>query len=181
MSLRELKRAARNDLKGKWHIGIIVTIVAFIIGVYSFGLLPMINLPAEEWLKDPSVLLKDWRNIFYFDMRSVRMGLFYLLGAAGVLGQCYCFLLMANQEKCRIRDIFHCYPQMVPAIGLRLLRSVYTFLGLSLLVVPGVYLYYVYALAPWIMADKVHLGYLSTGRLHDDPCLCIRHHRRHDP
>ena len=53
MSLRELKRAARNDLKGKWHIGIIVTIVAFIIGVYSFGLLPMINLPAEEWLKDP--------------------------------------------------------------------------------------------------------------------------------
>lgn len=64
MSLRELKRAARNDLKGKWHIGIIVTIVAFIIGVYSFGLLPMINLPAEEWLKDPSVLLKDWRNIF---------------------------------------------------------------------------------------------------------------------
>ena len=69
MSLRELKRAARNDLKGKWHIGIIVTIVAFIIGVYSFGLLPMINLPAEEWLKDPSVLLKDWRNIFYFDMR----------------------------------------------------------------------------------------------------------------
>ena len=34
MSLRELKRAARNDLKGKWHIGIIVTIVAFIIGVY---------------------------------------------------------------------------------------------------------------------------------------------------
>ena len=79
MSLRELKRAARNDLKGKWHIGIIVTIVAFIIGVYSFGLLPMINLPAEEWLKDPSVLLKDWRNIFYFDMRSVRMGLFYLL------------------------------------------------------------------------------------------------------
>ena len=47
MSLRELKRAARNDLKGKWHIGIIVTIVAFIIGVYSFGLLPMINLPAE--------------------------------------------------------------------------------------------------------------------------------------
>lgn len=93
MSLRELKRAARNDLKGKWHIGIIVTIVAFIIGVYSFGLLPMINLPAEEWLKDPSVLLKDWRNIFYFDMRSVRMGLFYLLGAAGVLGQCYCFCL----------------------------------------------------------------------------------------
>ena len=52
MSLRELKRAARNDLKGKWHIGIIVTIVAFIIGVYSFGLLPMINLPAEEWLKE---------------------------------------------------------------------------------------------------------------------------------
>ena len=85
MSLRELKRAARNDLKGKWHIGIIVTIVAFIIGVYSFGLLPMINLPAEEWLKDPSVLLKDWRNIFYFDMRSVRMGLFYLLGAAGTV------------------------------------------------------------------------------------------------
>ena len=158
MSLRELKRAARNDLKGKWHIGIIVTIVAFIIGVYSFGLLPMINLPAEEWLKDPSVLLKDWRNIFYFDMRSVRMGLFYLLGAAGVLGQCYCFLLMANQEQCRIRDIFHCYPQMVPAIGLRLLRSVYTFLGLSLLVVPGVYLYYVYALAPCIMADNPDIG-----------------------
>lgn len=47
---------------------------------------------------------------------------------------------------------------MVPAIGLRLLRSVYTFLGLSLLVVPGVYLYYVYALAPWIMADNPDIG-----------------------
>lgn len=32
------------------------------------------------------------------------------------------------------------------------------FLGLSLLVVPGVYLYYVYALAPWIMADNPDIG-----------------------
>ena len=158
MNLSELRKAARNDPKGKWHIGIIITIVAFVIGVYSFGLLPMINLPAEEWLKDPSILIKDWRNIFYFDMRSVRMGLFHLLGAAGVLGQCYCFLLIANNEQCRIRDIFHCYPQMAPAIGLRLLRSVYTLIGLSLFVVPGIYLYYTYALSPWIMADDPGMG-----------------------
>lgn len=157
-SIAEIKRAGRRALKGKWHIGMIITIIAFAIGVYSFGPMPMSNLPASEWMKDPSVLLTEWRSIFYFDMRSVRMGLFSLLGAAGVLGQCYCYLLMSKGEQCGIKGVLHCYPQMVSAIGLRLLRVIYTLIGLSLLVIPGVYLYYVYALSPWIMADSPETG-----------------------
>lgn len=157
-SNRALRKAARAGLKGNWHIGILVTVVSLLIGVYSFGPLPQVAIPMEEWLKDPSILITEWRSIFYLDVKTLRSGLFFLLGAAGVLGNCYCYLQLSLREPCRVRDVFHCFPQMTSAIGLRLLRWVYTVLGLSLFLLPGIYLRYTYAMAPWIMADEPGIG-----------------------
>ena len=53
---------------------------------------------------------------------------------------------------------------MVSAIGLRLLRTVLTFLGLSLFLLPGIFIHYTYALAPWIMAERPDSGALQALR-----------------
>jgi len=160
-ALGELRRAARSSLKGKWQVAIIITILSAVIGVYSLGPLPNVAVDIQDWIKDPS-LLNNWSEAFYFDIRSVRQGLFFLLGAAGVLGQCYCYTRLARREECRIVDLFHCYPQMLGAIGLRLLRWLYTVLGLSVFIVPGIYLRYVYCMAPWIMAEHPEKGAIAA-------------------
>lgn len=154
MTSRALRRAARAGLKGKWYIGILITLLSLLIGAYSFGPLPQVAMPMEEWIKDPSVLIREWRSIFYLDIRTLRAGLFFLLGAAGITGQCHCYLRLTRGEDCRVRELFHCYPQMHTAIAMRVLRWLYTVLGLSLFLLPGLYIRYTYALAPWILAEE---------------------------
>lgn len=155
---RELRRAARASLKGQWATAILITLLALLIGVYlPPGPLPGLSASTLEWLRDPG-LSPNWRELLSPDIRAVRAFLYFLLGAPGILGSSACYLQMARQQPCRARDLFQCFPQIAPAILFRLLRAVYTFLGLGCFLLPGIYIRYTYALTPYLMAEHPELG-----------------------
>lgn len=161
--LSEYRRRGRKNLEGNWLQAILITITVALVGGYT--LVPIIGVTDafQVWVENP-VMMPDFRELFYVNILTIRSTLFWLLGAAAVLGECNCYLQNAKGGRLHWRNLPVLYQEIVTAILLRFLRTVLVFGGLILFVVPGIYLYYIYAASPWILAERPELGAIEAMR-----------------
>lgn len=153
MTAREIRAKARMSLKGRWGRMTGITLLALLCGVYSFGPFPEFVYTVEELIADAS-LLTDIRNAFTVNIRTLRAGLLFALGAGVLLGECSCYLCLIKGETPSYRRLFSGLQQIVPAIGMRYFRWLVILGGTLLLILPGICFACQYSLAPWIMAEK---------------------------
>ena len=161
MLLYEYRRRARRNLEGNWLQAILVTITVALVGGYT--LVPIVRVTADfqAWLAAPTTV-PAFDELFYIDLLTIRSALFWLLGAAAVLGECNCYLQNAKGSKFLWRNLPLLYREIIKAIALRFLRTVIVCGGLILFIIPGVYFYYQYAAAPWLLAERPSLSVLEA-------------------
>lgn len=152
MTFREIKREARTALKGYWSRMMGITVLALFLGVYSFGPLPKMVYAIKEITANPQLILE--KGAFAYSVGTLRTALIFLLGAGVSLGECLCYMHIAEGSGCNYRKLFEGLPMIVPAIGIRVIRWLLVVLGTMFCVIPGLYAYYQFALAPWIMAER---------------------------
>ena len=144
-------------MRGNWLQAILITLISVVIGVYTFAPVPTLTVPLEEIRKDPTLLVQLTR-IFRIDIVTFRLFLFFLLGAPGIIGLCKAYLVLAEGEKLHWKKLFSRFPLLYKAIGLRVIRTLITAVGLLLMVFPGIMIHYVFGMAPWILAENPELS-----------------------
>lgn len=163
-SLRAHKKSAWEKLHGNWSKLLLITVICFIAGAYSLGPVPTCVYTPEQLAQDPSLLL-DIRHAFVFDISSLRSVLFLMLGSVFVLGECTCYLNLADGHQLKIKDVFSCLPSLFRAIGLRFIRYLLLIGGLMLLIIPGVWFHYAYCFAPYLMVEDDSLTVREAMRM----------------
>ena len=152
---------AREALRGNWVTAVLVCLVAGILsGGSSFpnieinlegGQPIQVNLPQQY-----QELLHGILGISLPIMMTMALGILVLnliLGGVMEVGKARYHMNLIDGAAARFEDLFSTFPWFVPALVMKLVRELLVFLGMLLLVVPGVLLHYGYAMAPYILAQ----------------------------
>lgn len=119
----ELRAMARKSLRNKWGMAVLATLV-FLVLVAGLGSIPLVG-----WIV------------------SVLVGIPLAWGYAVVFLRSFC------GEELEIGKMFDGFGDYGRILGTMLLVSVYTFLWMLLLIIPGIIKSYSYAMTPYILKD----------------------------
>lgn len=162
----DFRREARDALRGKWETSIWVCFVAGLLGATTFGggganFSSLSNIQPEE-------LQKFFRSDAWYQMRSGVYTLVsalslwtlvcFVIGGAVTLGYVRFNLKLLDREDADIHDLFSQFDRLGSGFAMQLLRALYTFLWLLLLIVPGIIKAYSYAMTPYILHDHPELS-----------------------
>ncbi|MGV3466974.1 MAG: DUF975 family protein [Heyndrickxia sp.] len=146
MKIREIKRNARQTLKGKWGFAILVVVITFAIS----SLVPFfVSIIVDGGISDDSNSLGsnigNLVSIFVIPMS---------------IGCSWVFLSMVRGEKAEISHIFSLFPdakRYFKAIGLTLLVLLFTILWSILLIIPGIIKGLAYSQINYLYKDRPEL------------------------
>lgn len=169
---RDLKKTARKNLSERWGRCIVLTLLCFVLGVYSLGPIPTCVYTPEELAQNYSLLL-NFKDAFIFDISTFRSFLFFILGAVFLLGESKCYLQLCDGKDFKIKDVFSELPSILPAIGLRLARYAISFIGFLVFIIPGIYFHYIFCFSSYLMAEDNTLS--ITGALKKSRSLTKGH------
>lgn len=163
---KDFRRIARESLKGKWLIAVLVCIVAYLLGAnpvnsstgssinYNF------NMDAESAAGSVSGSLGSgfWAILLPIIMvASVVIVLYALLviiiGGAVTLGYCKFNLTLVDGDKPQFMDLFSGFDRFGAGFCVQFLRGLYTFLWSLLFIIPGIVAHYRYAMAAYILQE----------------------------
>jgi uncharacterized membrane protein len=136
MNIRaELKRHAKDQLKGKWGLAIG--------GIFIAGvLIPIVTNLLSRLVRESFILS------FIVFLVSI------VISAAMGVGVCRFSLNYADEGKePELADIFSGFQVVLKAIGLYLLLAIIIIVGMVLLIVPGIIFIYMFSQAFFILAD----------------------------
>ena len=136
MGSHELKTKALEQLKGRWGVAIAVSLVAsLLMNLIKFNK----RIPLE-----------------IIPTLSISLSLLNLiLGGVLSAGKAKFFLtLKVNKESALFSDLFSQFNNFLKATGLYLLISLFTFLGILLLIIPGIIVIYMYSQSFYILAEN---------------------------
>ncbi|MBS4172768.1 DUF975 family protein [Bacillus sp. FJAT-49736] len=128
MSIGEVKRYARNSLKGKWGFAILLMIITIAIE----RLIPtMISILIDDgaYFKKDNTLGTNIGNLISLFLAPI------------TIGCSWAFLSIVRQEKVEISHLFQLFTDVkkyFKSIGLTLLVFIFTFLWALLLIIPGI-------------------------------------------
>ena len=130
----ELKSHAKNQLRGKWGLaigGIIVTfLIQFVVNILS------------RFTEDNIALL------IVFTLVSV------IISTVMSIGMCRFSLNYAYEDKePELKDIFSGFPVILKAVGLCILLTLIIFVGMILLIIPGIIFSFMFSQSYYILAD----------------------------
>lgn len=130
----ELKRHARNQLKGKWGIAIGTIIIVFLIQML-FNFITRI-------FEDSSAL--------FIILTIISM----IVSTVMTIGMCKFSLNYAYEDRePEFADIFSGFRVILKAIGLSILLGIIIFVGTILLIIPGIIFTYMFSQSYYILAD----------------------------
>ena len=130
----ELKSHAKNQLRGKWGLAIGGIIVTFLIQF-------VVNL-LSRFTEDNIALL------IVFTLVSV------IISTVMSIGMCRFSLNYAYEDKePELKDIFSGFPVILKAIGLCILLTLIVFVGVILLIIPGIIFSFMFSQSYYILAD----------------------------
>lgn len=167
----DFRKIARNALRGKWALAVIVGVVAVMLGgVGGEGL--EINLDIEggnaNWgLEFAGEPLFSTSGGFNFDLDGVLVGgaiyimlaviayavVRLLLGSVVGVGYSRFNLELIDHNEAGFGHMFSYFPNWKNAVCTRLLKGLYVFAWSLLLVVPGIIAAYGYAMTEYILAE----------------------------
>ena len=171
----DFRRSARDALRGRWVIAVLVGVVAFMLGGTNANG-PEINFTFEGGSPGASFAFAG-QTIFSttggFDSRIGALvvgGILYVLAAALVLGVLY-FILgsvvsvgyarfnlnLVEGDETGFEKLFSYFPYWKTAAVARFLQCLYIFLWSLLLVIPGIVADYSYAMTEYSLAEHPEL------------------------
>ena len=171
----DFKKIARNALRGKWGIAVIVGLVAILLGGTVNGG-PELNLKIEGGSASVGLEIAG-QTIFStgggFDSEIgaylvgaaiyiilaalVFAAIHLLLGSVVGVGYAGFNLELIDRGDAGFSYLFKYFPHWSNAVCTRLLKTVYEFLWSLLLIVPGIIASYSYAMTDYILAEHPEL------------------------
>ncbi|KRQ86455.1 hypothetical protein ABG79_01657 [Caloramator mitchellensis] len=128
----ELRAAAREQLKGKWGVAVLITILPSLIGGL-LGAIPYAGVIISILISGPLAL-----------------------------GVAMCFLKIIRKEDVKIENLFDGFKNFKTSFLAQLLIGIFIFLWSLLLVIPGIIASLSYSLTYYIIADEPELGALEA-------------------
>ena len=167
----DFREIARNALKGKWGIAVIVSVVAVMLGgIGNAG--PELNLNIEgssinlsfdvagqTIYSTGSSFNPEIGGLFvsgamYVILSALAIAALYLfLGSVVGVGYSRFNLELVDHNKAGFEHLFQYFPHWANAFCTRLLKGVYVFLWSLLFIIPGVMASYSYAMTEYILAE----------------------------
>lgn len=150
---------ARDALRGNWGVAVLVCFLASLISGagtnvsinYEDGQPVQVHLPESLQL-----ILEDYLGVavsVIFLIAAVLLVAGLILGGVMQLGKARYFLNLMDRKEAQVGDLFGSFHRFLPAMIMNLLSGAATFLGMMLLVVPGILATYGLALAPYILQE----------------------------
>ena len=165
---KDFRRIARESLKGKWILAILVCLVAYFLGAnpvastsggsanYSFdeesigtvsGTIQGGAIDERVW----SVLLPIITGVMV--VAVIYLIAVIIIGGAVTLGYCKFNLGLIDKKNPQFMDLFSGFDRFGAGFCVQFLRGLYTFLWSLLFVIPGIIASYRYAMAAYILSE----------------------------
>ena len=166
MSSSQFRAAARKALSGKWMIAVIAGLIATLLGgASSSGVEFEVNFEngsahatAQVGMLDFEISPALFAFLSYALISILIMALvLYVLGSVISLGYARFNLTLIDGGSPEIGDLFTYFPWFKTAFCARFLVGLYSFLWSLLLVIPGIYASYGYAMTSYILAENPDL------------------------
>lgn len=132
-TITQYKDLALQSLSNRWSKGIVPTIIS---GLITFVLSSLDNA--------------------YIGLGSI---LTFLVGLPLSWGLTCIFLAISRHEETSSGNLFDGFKDYSRIFFTLVLQNIYTFLWTLLLIVPGIIMYYSYAMTPYILKDNPELSY----------------------
>lgn len=153
----EFRQLARERLKGKWGISIVVSFIAVLFGCYSASF--SINLDASN-LPDSISSLCGVNVSFISGIMTALSSIITMialarivLGGAAQLGVCSYYNRIIKGEKPPVSELFSRFSLIGKALLLTLYMALLVFAWSLLFIIPGIVASYRYSLAFYILSD----------------------------
>lgn len=163
------KTIARDALRGRWGIAILVSFIAGLLGAGSntYGQVTR-TFESQEIQSSLSAIdprLSMWLTSFLisFGIILTLIGLaIFVIGGAVELGEKTFYLRLITGAEARFDALFGRFHILLKALLLRLYMGLFIFLWSLLLFIPGIIAAYRYAMAPYIMAENPDIGVVEA-------------------
>lgn len=162
---KDFRKIARECLKGKWILAILVCLVAYFLGanpVLSTGGGSVNNSLDQDTvsnLQSSAVNEAFWVVLLPVIIGIMVVAVIYLIviliiGGAVTLGYCKFNLGLVDKKNPRFMDLFSCFDRFGAGFCVQFLKGLYVFLWSLLFVIPGVIANFRYAMAAYILAEN---------------------------
>lgn len=171
----DFRAIARDALRGKWLIAVVVGLVAALLGgisssgpevsvqINSTGAHANLKLAGQTVFSTGSGLAPGLRTlliggILYIAIAAlVLIVLYFILGSVIGVGYAQFNLRLVDWESPSFETLFAYFPYWKTAVAARLLQSLYILLWSLLLIIPGILASYSYAMTEFILAEHPDL------------------------
>lgn len=161
---KDFRKIARESLKGKWILAILVCLVAYFLGanpVFSTGGGSANSNFDEETMttiQNGSIDERIWAVLLPVVTGIVVVAVIYviavlIIGGAVTLGYCRFNLGLVDKKKVQFMDLFSCFDRFGAGFCVQFLRGLFTFLWSLLFVIPGIIASYRYAMSAYILSE----------------------------
>ncbi|MEA5058766.1 MAG: DUF975 family protein, partial [Candidatus Pelethousia sp.] len=167
---KAFRTLARQRLKGKWGISVLVTFVASLLGGTSSGgggssagssvsnavdADGAFSSEVTAFFSNPAVISALIGIITIAALVGIAL---FVIGAAVELGHCRYYIGLMGGESPEFGILFSRFHIFLKALGLRLYMGLFIFLWSLLFIIPGIIAAYRYAMAPYLMAQYPEKG-----------------------
>ncbi len=181
----EYRAAARNMLRGRWGMAVLVGLVAALLGgtgSNSFNITYKFNGGSgntsfvDQYTNYGSFLESAWFHMVSAVVLAVTVicaVVFLIIGGAIRTGYCKYNMKLVNGMPAGFSDLFSEFGRLGTCLVMQLVKTVLIYIGMLLLVVPGVILTYAYSMAPYILAE--HPDYTGIQALRESRMMMRGH------
>ncbi len=161
MQAYDHRARARAALRGNWIKAALVSLLAGLLSAAGAG--PSIEFKFNSD-KPVQITVPEELSRFFLEVLGAALPVVLLIsmlllvvrlvmGGVMDVGKARYHLNLMDGAEAQVGDLFAGFPKFLQAMVMSLAREALTFLGLCLLLVPGVMLLYGFALAPYILAE----------------------------
>lgn len=173
----DFRRIARESLRGKWKIAVLVGFVALLLGGVTWEGAPDINfqfndgsIQAQAEILGQNVNLMQilqsdspsalWgAALMYFSVVAAILAVAqFVLGCIVTVGYARFNLDLVDGEEGRVQTLFRYFPQWKTMLVAGLLRTLYVVLWMLLFIIPGIIAAYRYAMTGYILAENPEMS-----------------------
>lgn len=168
MHAKDFRAIARQALGGRWTLAVITGLIASLLGgsLISTSSGSSVSSSVSNFLEtDSGAALFSWMAgivpdlllaafVVMLSLLSSLALVRFLIGGVVRLGYVKFNLALVDRQEADVRDLFSQLGRFADGFILSLLSTLYTFLWMLLLIVPGIIKSYGYAMAPYILQEN---------------------------
>lgn len=154
MCASDYRARAREMLRGKWGMAVLVTLLAGMLGGFVYGSSFSFRFEIDQ---DLIGKLPQFLRVYLTAAFSVSGTLSiaaFIVGGTVRLGYCKYLLKLHDGDEGEVKDLFSEFDRFGEGFVLNLLTSLYIFLWTLLFIIPGIVAAYRYAMAPFILLEN---------------------------